>query len=42
MCIVLLLIDQIGVLADQVNVDLYKEIDNKNPVEIAKKMQLNI
>ncbi|MAO71234.1 MAG: signal recognition particle protein, partial [Flavobacteriales bacterium] len=30
-------IDQIGVLADQVNVDLYKELENKNPVEIAKK-----
>ena len=32
-------IDQIGVLTDQVNVDLYKEIDNKNPVEIAKTLQ---
>ena len=30
-------IDQISVLADQVHVDLYKEIENKNPVEIAKK-----
>ena len=36
MCIVLPAIDQIGVLADQVNVDLYKEIENKNPVEIKK------
>ena len=30
-------IDQIGVLADQVNVDLYKEIENKNPVEMLQK-----
>ncbi|MBE50121.1 MAG: signal recognition particle protein [Flavobacteriales bacterium] len=29
-------IDQIGVLADNVGVDLYKEVDNKNPVSIAK------
>ena len=29
-------IDQISVLADQVQVDLYKEIENKNPVEIVK------
>ena len=31
-----LIIDQISVLSDQVNVDLYKEIESKNPVEIAK------
>ncbi len=30
-------IDQLGVLAQQVGVDIYKEIDNKNPVEIAQK-----
>ena len=29
-------IDQISVLSEQINVDLYKEIENKNPVEIAK------
>ena len=29
-------IDQIGVLAKQVGVDLYKEEDNKDPVQIAK------
>ena len=28
-------IDQIGVLADNVGVDLYKEVDNKDPVSIA-------
>ena len=35
-CVSSALIDQISVLADQVQVDLYKEIENKNPVEIAK------
>ena len=35
MCIVQL-IDQISKV-DQVHVDLYKEIENKNPVEIIKK-----
>jgi signal recognition particle subunit SRP54 len=29
-------IDQLTVLAEQVGVDIYKEIENKNPVEIAK------
>ena len=29
-------IDQIGVLAEQVGVDVYKEIENKNPAQIAK------
>lgn len=29
-------IKQLGVLAEQVGVDIYKEEDNKNPVEIAK------
>ncbi|MGC6470205.1 MAG: signal recognition particle protein [Flavobacteriales bacterium] len=29
-------IDQLGVLAEQVGADIYKEEDNKNPVEIAK------
>ena len=29
-------IDQISVLSEQIHVDLYKEIENKNPVEIAK------
>ena len=29
-------INQIGVLADQVGVELYKEEENKNPVGIAK------
>ena len=29
-------IDQIGVLAEQVGVDVYQDRDNKNPVEIAK------
>ena len=29
-------IDQLGVLAEQVGADVYKEEDNKNPVEIAK------
>ena len=29
-------IDQLGVLGEQVEVDVYKEIENKNPVEIAK------
>ncbi|MEC8610957.1 MAG: signal recognition particle protein [Bacteroidota bacterium] len=29
-------IDQLGVLADQVGADIYKEDDNKNPVEIAQ------
>ena len=29
-------IQQLGVLAEQVGVDIYKEIDNKNPVEIAQ------
>ncbi|MEE2700448.1 MAG: signal recognition particle protein [Bacteroidota bacterium] len=29
-------INQIGVLAEQVGVELYKEVENKNPVEIAK------
>ena len=30
-------IDQLGVLAEQVGADIYKEEDNKNPVEIAQK-----
>ena len=29
-------IDQLGVLADQVGVEVYKEVENKNPVEIAQ------
>ena len=29
-------IDQIGVLAEQIGVDVYKEVENKNPIEIAK------
>ena len=29
-------IDQLGVLAEQVGVEVYKEIENKNPVEIAQ------
>ncbi|MCL4156530.1 UNVERIFIED_CONTAM: hypothetical protein GTU68_009274, partial [Idotea baltica] len=29
-------IDQLGVLGEQVSVEVYKEIENKNPVEIAK------
>ena len=29
-------IDQLGVLAEQVGVDIYKETENKNPVEIAQ------
>lgn len=29
-------IDQLGVLGEQVNVEVYKEIENKNPVNIAK------
>ena len=29
-------IDQIGVLAEQVGVEVYKEVENKNPVEIAQ------
>jgi len=29
-------IDQLGVLAEQVGVEVYKEVENKNPVEIAK------
>jgi signal recognition particle subunit SRP54 len=29
-------IDQLGVLAEQVGVDIYKETENKNPVEIAR------
>jgi signal recognition particle subunit SRP54 len=29
-------IDQLGVLAEQVGVDIYKEIENKNPVQIAQ------
>ncbi|MCB9232886.1 MAG: signal recognition particle protein [Bacteroidia bacterium] len=28
-------IDQLGVLADQVGVELYKEVENKNPMQIA-------
>nr|MBS0036893.1 signal recognition particle protein [Saprospiraceae bacterium] len=28
-------IDQLGVLGDQINVPVYKELENKNPVEIA-------
>ena len=29
-------IDQLGVLAEQVGVEVYKEVENKNPVEIAQ------
>ncbi|MEM7368791.1 MAG: signal recognition particle protein [Bacteroidota bacterium] len=29
-------IDQLGVLAEQVGVEVYKEVENKNPIEIAK------
>ena len=29
-------IDQLGVLGEQVGVEVYKEVDNKNPVEIAQ------
>ena len=29
-------IDQIGVLGEQIEVEVYKEVENKNPVEIAK------
>ena len=29
-------IDQIGVLAEQVGVDVYQDRENKNPVEIAQ------
>ena len=29
-------INQLGVLGDQVGVDVYKELENKNPVDIAK------
>ncbi|MEM6263784.1 MAG: signal recognition particle protein [Bacteroidota bacterium] len=29
-------IDQLGVLGEQISVDVYKEVENKNPVEIAQ------
>ncbi|MEO0897063.1 MAG: signal recognition particle protein [Bacteroidota bacterium] len=29
-------IDQLGVLGDQIEVDVYKEVENKNPIEIAQ------
>ena len=30
-------IDQLGVIGDQIGVPVYKEVENKNPVEIALK-----